>query len=195
APHSSRQTKGSSAAGNRRESVFMDESTAIDQIVDEIPGTIEDVTPDDHTSESSGPDKHTPVSSPARRATESSTFAGTDEEPTVDAAFASLSPAADEREFWGNLIRVIGPQIFPLIRKTGGKVFESSQTESSSMADEETEQREFWGAIAGALAPVVMPYAKKAAVKAGKTGLSWLSRVFESQEESGEDLDNMSTQL
>jgi hypothetical protein len=55
APHSSRQTKGSSAAGNRRESVFMDESTAIDQIVDEIPGTIEDVTPDDHTSESSGP--------------------------------------------------------------------------------------------------------------------------------------------
>lgn len=195
APHSSRQTKGSSAAGNRRESAFMDESTAIDQIVDEIPGTIEDVTPDDHTSESSGPDKHTPVSSPARRATESSTFAGTDEEPTVDAAFASLSPAADEREFWGNLIRVIGPQIFPLIRKTGGKVFESSQTESSSMADEETEQREFWGAIAGALAPVVMPYAKKAAVKAGKTGLSWLSRVFESQEESGEDLDNMSTQL
>lgn len=187
-PQSSRQTKESSAPGNGRESTVIEES-GIDQIVEEVPGTIEDVSGGGFDSEFSESDKHHPVNSPERRESVKATV--TESDPMVDAAFAKFSSLHDEQEFWGILARAIGPQVLNVMRRTSVKGTEASQTESASPDD----QREFWGAIAGALAPVVMPYAKKIAVRAGKTGLSWLAKSLESQQESGEDLDALAPQL
>lgn len=192
AMQSGRHAKESSADGNRRENTVVEEA-AINQIVEEVPGTIDDVSAGGIGSEFSDADKHRPVSSPERRPTESAVNVN-GSEPLVDAGFAKFSSLKDEREFWDMLARAIGPKILTVARRSAAKRVETSQTESAS--SDLPDQREFWGAIAGALAPVVMPYAKKLALKAGKTGLSWLSRKFESSEqESAEDLDSMSRQL
>lgn len=194
-PQISQPTKDSSEAGNGKKNISMEgivvEEAGINQIVEEVPGTIEDVSAGGFDPEFSESDKHRPVSSPERR--ESVNAAATKTDPTVDAAFAKFSSLNDEREFWDILARAIGPQILTVMRRTGAKRTEASETESGSQ--EIPDQREFWGAIAGALAPVVMPYAKKLALKAGKKGLSWLSRSFESQQESGDELNGLALQF